>query len=429
MSKLRSMVVIAVILSFVLVAGGPVGAQDEVTLKLMFWGDAGAPAYWQGIVDAFVAAGHPNVKFEFIHQPDEYETKLQALIAAGDGPDVFLLNSNQILRFANEGVILDQQPYYDAAGIDVDETYVEAAIWRKDGELLTVAPSLNSIILFYNKSIFDAAGVEYPPFERENAWTWDQFVEVSRQLTHGEAMDKYYGVYAAPWMTIWTPFVFSNGSNWFNEDGTALTLNSPEAVEVLQDMADLRLVEGVAPTLDIADSIGWDVMLQSGRIAMFIDGTWNVPTMIETWGDDLGVGVLPVYDEYRTATFTDPPVIWKDSENPELAFEFVQFVTDASLQLDVFRSGNGVPTAKEYLSGEGLQAWLAGANLPEHYDTVVVENVNYSGVMPGKITALMPAIEWPVVMNELMPAFRGEKTVQEAMDAAAEAAVPVLAGE
>lgn len=429
MSKLRILIVFAVILSFVLAAGGAAMAQDEVTLKLMFWGDASAPDYWQKIVDAFVAAGHPNVKFEFVHQPDEYETKLQALIAAGDGPDVFLLNSNQILRFANEGVILDQQPYYDAAGINVDEKYVEAAIWRKDGELLTVAPSLNSIVLFYNKSIFDAAGVDYPPYDRANAWTWDQFVEAARKLTHGEDMEKYYGVYVAPWMTIWTPFVFSNGGNWFSEDGKELALNSPEAVEALQNMADLRLVEGVAPTLDVADSIGWDVMLQSGRIAMFVDGTWNVPTMMQTWGADLGIGVLPVYKEYRTATFTDPPVIWKDSANPQLAFDFVQFVTDASLQFDVFRSGNGVPTEKEYLSGDGLQQWLADAGLPEHYDTVVVENVNYSGLMPGKVTSLMPAIEWPVVMNELMPAFRGEKTVQEAMDAAAQAAIPVLAGQ
>lgn len=407
----------------------PIAAQDSAALTFMFWGDPSAPAYWQPMVDAFIADGHPNVTVNFIHQPDEYETKLQTLIAAGTGPDVFLLNSNQILRFADEGVILDQQPYFDAAGINVDETFVDAAIWRHNGELLTVAPSMHSIIVFYNKAMFDAAGVAYPPTTADDAWTWDQFVETARSLTSGESMDKVYGVYVAPWSTVWTPFVFSNGGSWFNDDVTELTLNSPEAVEALQNMAALRLTENVAPTLDVADSIGWDVMLQSGKVAMLIDGTWNMATMMDTWGSDLGIAVLPKYEEYRTATFSDPPVVWADSPNKELAFEFVRFISDPTLQLDIFREGNGVPTDRSYLSGDGLNSWLDGTNLPEHYDTVVVDNLNYSGVMPGKVTPLMPSIEWPVVMNTLMPAFRGEMDMQAAMDAAHDAAEPVLAGE
>ena len=187
------------------------------------------------------------------------------MIAAGTGPDVFLLNSNQILHFADEGVILDQQPYYDAAGIDVDATYVDAAVWRHNGALLTVAPSMNSIIVFYNKAMFDAAGVAYPPATAAEAWTWDQFVETARQLTSGESMDKVYGVYVAPWSTVWSPFLFSNGPSWFNDDVTELTLNSPQAVQALHNLADLRLKENVAPTLDIADSIGWDVMLRRAK--------------------------------------------------------------------------------------------------------------------------------------------------------------------
>lgn len=67
--------------------------------------------------------------------------------------------------------------------------------------------------------------------------------------------------------------------------------------------------------------------------------------------------------------------------------------------------------------------WKARA-CREGYATVVVDNVNYSGVMPGKVTNLMPAIEWPVVMPQLLSAFRGEIGVAEAMEAAAGAARP-----
>src|SRR5262249_15870024 len=146
-----------------------------------------------------------------------------------------------------------------------------------------VAPSLHSIIVFYNKAMFDAAGVAYPPSTADTAWTWDQFVDTAKQLTSGEGLEKVYGAYVAPWATVCSSFLFSNGASWFNDDLTELTLNSPEAVQVLQNMANLRLTENVAPTLDIADSIGWDVMLQSGKAAMLVDGTWNIPTMIDTW--------------------------------------------------------------------------------------------------------------------------------------------------
>lgn len=426
---------IALILIAVLVVGAlsgtvarPTAAQDKVTLTLMFWGDTTAPDFWKGLTEAFIADGHENVEFEFIHQPDEYETKLQTLIAAGDGPDVFLLNSNQVYRFASEGVLLDQQPYYDAAGTDPKATFVEPALWYYENELVAVASSLHSIILYYNIAAFDEAGLEYPPSSAEEAWTWDEFVQVAKQLSGGEGMNQKWGVYVAPWMTVWTPFVFSNGGTWFNEDYTEFTLNSPEATEALQKMADLRLVDNVAPTLDMAESIGWDVMLQSNRVAMFIDGTWNMPALLSEWGGGWGVAVLPKLKEYKTATFNDPPVVWAETPHPDEAAAFAQFVANPANQLATYQSGNGVPSAIAYLSGDKLQEWLADSGLPANYEQTVVQNVNYSGPMPGKGTALMPQIEWPIVMDYVYQIFRGEKTAVDAMNEAKPKVDEVLRG-
>lgn len=426
---------IALVLAAILVIGmapgtavRPTAAQDKITLTLMFWGDPSAPDFWRPLTEAFIAAGHENVEFKFIHQPDEYETKLQTLIAAGDGPDVFLLNSNQVYRFASEGVLLDQKPYYDQVGIDLAATFVDPALWYYEDELVAVASAIHSIILYYNIALFDQAGLDYPPSSAEDAWTWDEFVQVAAQLSGGSGMDQRWGVYVAPWMTVWTPFVFSNGGAWFNEDYTEFALNSPEAVEALQKMADLRLVENVAPTLDMADSIGWDVMLQSNRVAMFIDGTWNMPALLHDWGGGWGVGVLPKLKEYKTATFMDPPVVWADTPHPEEAVAFAQFLADPANQLDTYRSGNGVPAAKEYLSGDKLHEWLSDSGLPENYEGVVVQNVNYSGAMPAKGTHLMPQIEWPIVMDYIFQIFRGEATAEEAMNTAKPKVDEVLQG-
>ncbi|MDP0947280.1 hypothetical protein, partial [Klebsiella pneumoniae] len=87
----------------------------------------------------------------------------------------------------------------------------------------------------------------------------------------------------------------------------------------------------------------------------------------------------PKLKEYKTATFNDPPVVWAETPHPDEAAAFAQFVANPANQLATYQSGNGVPSAIAYLSGDKLQEWLADSGLPANYEQTVVQNVNYSG--------------------------------------------------
>ena len=197
-------------------------------------------------------------------------------------------------------------------------------------------------------------------------------------------------------------------------------------MEVIQNLADLRLVEQVAPPVDMIDSLGWDIFLQNDRAAMFIDGTFVMSFLMEWWGDDLGLAVLPKYDEYVTHPIVDCPVVFNNTEHPQEAFEFAQFLTDPSHWMDDYRAGLSTPVVKEYLFGDKASEWLDSPTLPDNYASVVVNNLNYTGTNPGFLTSKHALVEWPVIMPHIYEVLQGEATAQEAMAAAKVEADEVL---
>ena len=404
-------------------------SAEPVVLKFMFWGGPEAPGNWDPIIEKFRAAGHENVTFEYIHQPEDYETKLQTLIAGNETPDVVLFNDAMVAGYAEEGLLLDQGPYYEAMGVNPEEYYIDAALRYIGDELSCVGTGLHTMIMYYNKGIFDEAGMEYPPHVQEEAWTWDEFVNVAKQLSGGEGMNRRYGAYIPPWPTIWRVMVESNGGAFYNEDLKSVALDSPEVAEVIQDLADLRLVEQAAPPVDMIDSLGWDLFLQNDRAAMFIDGTFVMGFLMEWWGEDLGLAVLPKYDEYVTHPIVDCPVVFNNTEHPQEAFEFVQFLTNPEHWMDDYRAGQATPVVRDYLFGDKANEWLDSPTLPDNYASVVVNNLNYTGTNPGFLTSKHGRVEWPVVMPHVYDVLNGEATAQEAMAAAKVEADVVLQEE
>jgi len=395
----------------------------------MFWGREDAPEYWQTVVDRFRAAGNENVTVEFIHQPMEYEVKLNTLIAANETPDVVLLAGQNVLGYVEDGLILDQKPYFDEIGTDPYEFYVPAAVREIDGQIACIASGLHTMMMYYNKSAFDAAGVPYPPSTQEEAWTWDEFVAAAKALTSGEGVDKTYGIYIPPWPTIWRVFVDSNNGSYYNDDWTRVTLDTPEAAEVFQKLADLRLVDQVAPTLDQIDTFGWDIFLQGNRAAMFIDGTFDMEYMIEWWGDDLGVAPLPKFKEYVTHPIADCPVVFNNTEHPDEAFAFARFLSDPSNWIEDYKVGKAIPVAQEYLFGDGAAEWLNSEILPDGYEFAVVENLKYAGTNPELVQPDHAKIEWPAIMPHVYNVLRGDGTAEAEMKLATEEANAILIEE
>ncbi|WP_251037430.1 extracellular solute-binding protein [Paenibacillus albidus] len=268
--------------------GADVNSGEKVKLKFTFWG---SPQEKKAVEDAIKAfeAKNQNVTIESIHIPGtDFLQKLNAMIAGNEAPDLSY-SAAWKLKMGEEGLIYN---FFDLIKEDPSikkEDYLQYAWWNWDTDK-SAGPYQASVVpsLMYNADLFKEAGVELPPTKAEEAWNWDEFVETAKKLTldrSGKHPDdpgfdpkniKQYGVKFSLSWSSYMPLVMSNGGDYLTEDGKEFGLAKPEATEALQRIADLINVHHVSPSPVQASSIPAPATaLQSRKVAMVIDGSWN----------------------------------------------------------------------------------------------------------------------------------------------------------
>ncbi len=416
-------------------------AQEQVDLTFTYWGSAFEKKDIETAIQAFNDS-HPNIRVQGQHIPGgaNYVEKLTTLVAAGTPPDVAYLGEGQAFNWLEDGTLLDLTPYFDGS----EEEYVKSIVYRVGDKLMGTGLATGAFLTYYNKDIFDAAGVAYPPAEAENAWTWDELVENAKLLTKDSsgrnAADPdfdpdniaVYGISYPRWWAGYLPLIWSNGGNWVNEEGTELLLNQPEAVEVLQKLSDLIHVHHVAPTPTAGANLPTaDILLQSGKVAIAVDGHWKI-TDFANLRFNWGLGVLPKFDEPQTLILSVPKVIFAATEHPEEAFEFYKFIADPE-QVGLFASGLWAPLERAYFTDEDkIASWLdaqPGVYPAEARTAIVDYELNYSPDQPPAYWLRnFGQINSEAVEPALQQLWEGKITAQEAADQAVEAAKPLLAG-
>ncbi len=418
-------------------------AQEPAELLFTYWGSPQEKAAVETMVADFMAQ-HPDISVRAQHIPNTtYVEKISAMLASGDPPDVAYLGEGQAFPWAAEGTLLDLSDYFkeDAeASSRLPATYYNYG----DGKTLGTNTAAETIVLYYNRALFEEAGVELPPTKAADALTWDEFVEAAKKLTKDRSGNdatsadfdpeniQTYGVSFPQWWGGYLPLVYSNGGRFASEDGTELLLNQPEAVEVLQKMQDLIYVHHVAPTPAQSRAFpSADVMMQTGKVAMTMDGHWKVLDFSQL-GMDWGMAVLPKFKEPVTILMGAPTVIFAATEYPDAAFEFYKFHNNPEY-VDLFQKGLWMPLQEAYYTDpEKTATWLNGEEgvyPPEARDVLVDYTLNH--------TPLQPPTYWlknfgQIESEALNPAFEqlwnGTLSAQEAMDQAAEKATPLLEG-
>jgi multiple sugar transport system substrate-binding protein len=158
-------------------------AQKTVTWAM--WGSPEEIATHQKVADAFMAA-NPDIKIEIWSQPwGDYFTKIQTLWAAGDAsviPNVMFLSP--VVNYAADGVLENLDPFIEASSYPTSDYWPGLLDFGMyDGHVYGFPHDIGLEVLYYNKDIFDEAGVEYP---NEN-WTWDDLMAAAETLTVVEA--------------------------------------------------------------------------------------------------------------------------------------------------------------------------------------------------------------------------------------------------
>lgn len=266
--------------------GGNKSADGNLTMQI--WDTAQRDAM-QALADAYHKI-NPDVTIEVqVTSWDEYWTKLEAAAGSGNLPDVFWMHTNNILMYADNGMLADVTDLYD------DDTYSHysdisiANTQGSDGRMYGVPKDKDTVCLVYNKEMFDAAGVSYP----DETWTWDTLVEASEKIY--QATGKYgYMAYADDQLGYWN-YVYQNGGYILNDDKTASGLDQPATIDAMKFYIGLQDNDWCPDQTYFAEtSPGNAFFSQQG--AMFFEGTWSLLSEMKNYPEMQGkwdVAVLP----------------------------------------------------------------------------------------------------------------------------------------
>ena len=419
-------------IAMLLTLGSMALAEDSrVHITYSYWGTPDEAAATQAVIDIYNES-QDAVFVELLTIPNEqYTATLQSMATAGDLPDCGIMNENGVLDFANAGLLADVSAMYEGK----DSQPLDAVTF-KEGGVTPVAYSgcTETLILYYNKDMFDAAGIAYPPADVADAWSWDEFVEVAKQLTidvnglhpTDEDFDAenivQYGAVVDNWTWQLEVWAHSNGGRWFSEDGTECMINSPEAIESIQKVADLTLVEHVQPLyLGLADE-GIIRSVASGTVAMATGGAWNMGTCMSSSGINFGIGVLPYMQEKVTLTTAGPQVVFSQSEHLEEAMDFIAWYTQEENSWNLIQTGIWMPLLEKYYEeGEAMDSWLKDEDFPiTDYDmakSVLVDFTNEAAVSTCWYYTPHTSEFIDMLRSVLSPVWTGEQTAEEAINA------------
>ena len=354
---MRTRLLLVMFICMLLISVSAIAAQDEpVTLQLSVWGSLSDQEAYQARLDLAKEA-FPNINIELLYTPDDYDQRLQTMMAGGDAPDIVQL-AEGVHGFSSRGQLLPLESCVESAGIDLSARFGSAyEQYQYQGSLYALPDRGGAMIVYYNRDMFDAAGLDYPTAD----WTWDEFLAAAQALTvrDGDAVTQY-GFAAGGWWPWWLSFIYQNGGALLDESG-APVFNSPEVTEALQFYNDLVYTHGVAPSPEDYANLGTnspDPLFAQGKVAMIMTGFWNIASLREV--PDLNWDIAPVWQnaDRGTVAFGSGLAISSATEHPEEACQVINFLTDEAAQMVIVERGQDAPAnvatlnSDLFLSGE-----------------------------------------------------------------------------
>lgn len=425
---MKSKNIVLVILLTVVLASATAGAQ-KVTLRYMFWDQNQEEAYTASIEEFMRRNPEIEVKIELVEW-DDYWTKLTTGMAARNLPDVFWGHAAFFSGFVARGALLDLAPLIERDNVDTSIYFQRLLdLWSYEGAQYGLAKDWDTIGIFYNKNLFDKAGVPYPTDD----WTWNpqdggEFLHTLQLLTLDDkgrnALDPdfdpkrivQYGIADISGSNMqagWLNFIWMNGGTGVLDKpyGSKFVLNEPEAVEVLQFWGDLVTKYHIAPPPEatVAGGSSWD-LFTAERYAMVPAGSWMLTAGRSIEGFAWDVVGLPWGPEGRFSAFNGlAHNIYAHTKHKEEAWRLVKWLEGYESQKIVADYGTVFP-AVESLVDAFLEAY-AGRD-PENV-AVYTELTENTGTWPMHVN-------WneifDVIGREIDMMIQGYMSAQDAVD-------------
>lgn len=318
---------------------GSVAMAEPVELTFMFRGGLLQEQLINHWIEQFEAE-NPDIKIVWRPATGDWMDQMPIWIASGQAPDVFEVWGRQARDWGEQGFLMDLSPYVarDFTADDVEDFFPiswEAGILElgpRAGVQYGIPSYGNIYTLYYNKTLFDEAGVPHlDALDRQGDWTWDSLIDIGRKLT------KYDGdriiQYALDDNSI--QHVVARGAGWIHAAGgkvfdfpmnpTKFMLDEPEALEGIRFMQDLIWHYNIVPPQNILGQFNFN----NGLSAMKIEGTGFLARMELLVEDqfewDLGPRPMgPANRGYYLAS--DMLSVSATSQHPEEAWRFLNYL-------------------------------------------------------------------------------------------------------
>jgi multiple sugar transport system substrate-binding protein len=388
------------------------GAGEKVEIKLATWAGVDEANELQSILDELNAASD---SYEIVQEssPAEYWTKLQTTVAAGTAADLIWMDQEHLPDFASSGALLDITDLLaedDRPAADLDD-YFPSALERYtyDGRYYGLPWIAMPVMLYINLDHLEAAGYSE---EEVNDWTWEDFAAACVAMTLDEAgntpaagdfdaanVDQYGFSIVPGWPPV-QMWIWQAGGEVLSEDLTQAPIDTPEALQGAQYVADL-VQSGCTPAQSVISERGFGEMMKAGQVSMFMGGAAD--DFERTEGMRIKAFLLPMGPQgrYNWAYIAGMSIV-ANTANPEVAYQAFMDLTQATHEWKVPAPRRSLATA------EGIVAATPYKEISAENIIANMEHMRAPQIFPGYA-------QWATVFGEryVDPLVRGNSTPEE----------------
>lgn len=304
---------------------GATPSPSAQAVKLTYFTFSAAPDHLKdlaSIVSAFEAR-YPNISVDVQTAAyNDYFTKLQTAIAGGTAPDTFELDYQDFVNYASAGSLLDLAGPSQADSSFSASTYYPKAYqaFAYGGKQYALPESFSDVLLFYNKTLFDQAGVAYPT----TSWTWQDELAAAKKLTN--TAKGIWGIYQPVSFFEFYKTLAQAGGQFFNADQTQALFNSAAGVTAANWLIDKANKDHVMPTQAQLGGQDDTALFKSGKLAMWINGIWQFTGLKDapfSWDVQLEPGNVQKAAHF----FANAVAISAKTAHPTEAWEWISFLS------------------------------------------------------------------------------------------------------
>ncbi|WP_045518506.1 ABC transporter substrate-binding protein [Neobacillus niacini] len=380
----------------------PKASNEKVSLKMAVF-PADEEVFKRGYEN--FKKDHPNVEITFETFPQQqYYEKIRMQLSGGEGYDLF---TGQMDNMIDTGLLTPLDKYIKESKMDVAGYGTMYDTYKSDDKVLSLPYRKSNWMLYYNKSLFDEKGIDYP----SDDMTWDEFRELAKKMTSGSGESKVYGAYLQQWPQTWYMSAVQDGASIIDKDLSPFKDALQLRIDLEKDGSIMKWSE------QVTTGAHYNAAFQKGNIAMNLIGDWHVAQLRQAEKEgklnfDWDVVPIPHPEGVAKNTSLALPVsimMNKNTKHPKEAFEFLKYITG--------KEGAELLASEGYLTGymdkDVEKAYLGdGTQKPEnlHYFLETKEYPEYP-MLPG----VNNVVKEQIFKQEGELALLGQKSVDDAI--------------